>query len=204
MSTYNTSRPHPWHGLSVGEDVPNVVYAYIEMCATDTVKYEIDKESGYLIVDRPLKYSSQLPCLYGFVPRTYCGERVKALSPQATEGDGDPLDICVLSSSPINQSQILLNAKVLGGFRMLDGGEADDKIIAVLKGDLAWGDAQDISDLPKSLVDKIAHYFLTYKLKPGSTPETSIEETYGKEVAAKVIQASMEDYEELIVKLQGR
>jgi len=204
MSTYSKHRPHPWHGLSVGPDAPNTVFAYIEMTSADPVKYEIDKETGYLIVDRPQKYSSQLPCLYGFVPRTYCGERVRALSPEATEGDGDPLDICVISSSPIVQSQILLNAKVIGGFRMIDGGEADDKIIAVLQGDLAWGTAEDIKDLPSPLIDKIAHYFLTYKLKPGSTSETSIEETYGKATAAKVIQASIEDYEELIGQMTER
>ena len=191
------ARPHPWHGLSVGDAAPAIVQAYIEMNPSDLVKYEIDKETGYLIVDRPLKYSSQLPCLYGFIPRTYCGQQVQQLSPTATQGDGDPLDICVLSSSPIFQSQILLQAKVLGGFRMIDGGEADDKIIAVLKGDLAWGDAEDLSALPKGLVDKIAHYFLTYKMKPGHAPETSIEATYDKATAYQVIEASMKDYEAL-------
>src|SRR5690554_933925 len=132
-------RPHPWHGLSAGPDMPSVVHAYIELTPFDSVKYEIDKETGYLRVDRPQRTSSQPPSLYGFIPRTYCGERVCRLSPQSERGDGDPLDICVISERPINKSEIILNARVVGGIQMIDGGEADDKIIAVLAKDNFWG-----------------------------------------------------------------
>lgn len=196
--TFSEYRPHPWHGIDVGEGAPQVVNAYIEMTPFDTVKYEIDKKSGYLIVDRPQKFSSQLPCLYGYVPKTYCGAQVHALSPESTHGDGDPLDICVLSSVPIDKSQILLEAKILGGLQMVDGGEADDKIIAVLKGDLAWGNANDISDLPEAMIAKISHYFLSYKNLPAEPALTSIETVYGFDHAVAVLEASQVDYKTLV------
>ena len=103
MSSYSRWRPHPWHGLSVGPDAPRVVHAYIEITPFDSVKYEVDKESGYLRVDRPQRYSSQVPTLYGFVPQTYCASRVQALSPTSSQGDGDSLDICVLAERPITR-----------------------------------------------------------------------------------------------------
>lgn len=196
--TFSKYRPHPWHGIDVGEGAPQVVTAYIEMTPFDTVKYEVDKVSGYLIVDRPQKFSSQLPCLYGYIPKTYCGEHVNALSPVATHGDGDPLDICVLSSVPIDKSQILLDAKIVGGLQMVDGGEADDKIIAVLKGDIAWGDVEDISELPEGMINKIHHYFLSYKNLPGEPALTSIEEVYGFDHAVAVLEASQADYKTLV------
>ena len=108
-------RPHPWHGLDVGADAPSIVQAYIEMTPFDVVKYETDKVTGYLRVDRPQSGSSAPPCLYGFVPRTYCDAQVKALSPKSTQGDGDPLDICVLSERPIARANIVLDARGLGG-----------------------------------------------------------------------------------------
>ena len=86
-------RPHPWHGLSVGKDAPQILNAYIEITPFDYVKYEVDKETGYLRIDRPHQTSSQPPTLYGFIPKTFCGPRVRQLSPQSTVGDKDPLDI---------------------------------------------------------------------------------------------------------------
>ena len=141
-------RPHPWHGLEAGAAAPDVLNAYIELTPFDTVKYEIDKETGYLRVDRPQRTSSQPPMLYGFVPRTFCGERVGALLPEAERGDGDPLDICVISERPIQRSEVVLEARVLGGLPMVDGGEADDKIIAVLDSDEYWSRVTDLEDLP--------------------------------------------------------
>ena len=85
-------RPHPWHGLGPGADPPRRVDAYIEMTPFDHVKYEVDKVTGYMRVDRPQRSSSTPPALYGFVPRTYCGRRVGALSERAKKGDGDPLE----------------------------------------------------------------------------------------------------------------
>jgi inorganic pyrophosphatase len=191
-------RPHPWHGLKAGPDAPRLVHAYIELTTFDSVKFEIDKETGYLRVDRPGKTSSQPPALYGFIPRTYCGPRVHALSPQARKGDADPLDICVISERPINRPEILLNAVVVGGLQMVDAGEADDKIIAVLENDHMWGEIKDISELPKILVERLRHYFLTYKEMDPSAPtgQVEIHEVFGAEQARKVISAAMLDYEE--------
>ena len=189
-------RPHPWHGLSVGPNAPHVVHAYIEITPFDSVKYEVDKETGYLRVDRPQRTSSHPPTLYGFVPRTYCGKRVQALCPGSTVGDKDPLDICVLSERPITRAEVILNCNPVGGLQMIDGGEADDKIIAVLSNDPVWGDVKDISELPDQLIERLRHYFLTYKLRPGEPTTTQIEVIYGAKHAHKVIEAAQEDYRE--------
>ncbi len=189
-------RPHPWHGLETGADPPKLVHAYIEITPFDLVKYEVDKITGYIRVDRPQPSSSQPPALYGFIPRTYCGRRVGSLTPKAEKADGDPLDICVVSERPISRSEVILNALVVGGLQMVDQGEADDKIIAVLENDNIWGDARDISDLPDILVERLRHYFSTYKLMPGEKAHTVIERIYGQEQALKVVEASMQDYDE--------
>ena len=144
----NYFRPHPWHGLGVGPDPPETLNAYIEITPFDLMKYEVDKVSGYLRVDRPQRSSAQHPALYGFVPRTYCADRVRSLAPGARRGDGDPLDICVLSERPISKSEILIPARVIGGLQLHDRGEADDKIIAVLQNDNVMGAARDVSDVP--------------------------------------------------------
>jgi inorganic pyrophosphatase len=189
-------RPHPWHGLDAGPHPPSLVNAYIEITPFDMVKYELDKKTGYLHVDRPQRSSALPPTLYGFIPRTYCGRRVGALMPSAAKGDCDPLDICVLSERPINRSDVVLQARVVGGLAMNDGGEADDKIIAVLNKDYFWADVRDISELPSVLVERLRHYFSTYKLVHGEPPHVSIDRVYGREEAEKVIQASMDDYQE--------
>ena len=101
-------RPHPWHGLETGPNPPSLVHAYIEITPFDLMKYEIDKTTGYLRVDRPQRSSSMPPALYGFIPRTYCDARVAKLSINAERGDGDPLDICVLSERPINRAEVIV------------------------------------------------------------------------------------------------
>jgi len=189
-------RPHPWHGLSVGENAPEIVTSYIEITPFDYVKYEVDKATGYMMVDRPQRSSSQPPALYGFIPKTYCGERIHALSPSSEKGDGDPLDICVLSERPINRVEILLNARVVGGLQMVDNGEADDKIIAVLQNDNIYRSAKDITDLPEVLVERLRHYFSTYKLIPGKKETTRIEQIYGVDHAHEVIRAAIKDYDD--------
>jgi inorganic pyrophosphatase len=190
-------RPHPWHGLSAGPEPPGLVQAYIEITPFDLVKYEVDKSTGYIRVDRPQRGTSQPPTLYGFVPRTYCGPRVRELCPGATAGDHDPLDICVVSERPINRGDIIVDARVLGGLQVLDGGEADDKIIAVLDVDNVWGDAKDISDLPPIMVERLRHYFQTYKYVPGSTERViEVQGVYGVEHALKVVTAALADYED--------
>ncbi len=188
-------RPHPWHGLDAGPNAPAVVTAYIEITPFDTVKYEIDKVTGYTRVDRPQRSSSHPPTLYGFIPRTYCADRVRALSgPEAVRGDGDPLDICVVSERPITRADITLNARVVGGLQMIDKGEADDKIVAVLENDLFWGKVDDLDGLPPKMVERLTHYFSTYKLVPGRESEASIARTYGREHAEEVIDAARADY----------
>ncbi len=190
-------RPHPWHGLAVGPNAPDVVHAYIEITPFDTVKYELDKTTGFLRVDRPQRTSSSPPTLYGFIPRTYCGDRVGALLPAAERGDADPLDICVLSERPIDRSEVILNAHVIGGLPMVDGGEADDKIVAVLQNDHLWGHIRDLSELPPVLVERLRHYFETYKLVPGQSNAVEIGPAYGREHALAVVNAAVADYDEV-------
>lgn len=192
---------HPWHGIQIGEEAPEIVTSFIEVIPTDTVKYEIDKISGYLKVDRPQKFSNIVPALYGFVPRTFCDEEVAERCMAHTGrkdivGDQDPLDICVLTERQISHGNILVPAIPIGGFRMIDGGEADDKIIAVLKNDEAYTDWRDISDVPKSIIQRLKHYFLTYKQNPDENDAShcEIDEIYGREEAVAVVQASMNDY----------
>ena len=190
-------RRHPWHGLEavpVGADEGSV-QAYIEMLPSDTVKYELDKESGFLMVDRPQRTSATPPALYGFIPKTYCAEEVAKRCEGVTVADGDPLDICIYSERLINRADIILNARVVGGIQMIDGGEADDKIIAVLEGDNIWGGVTDIIDLPAIKTERLQHYFSTYKLIPGKTVDIKVDCVYGREEALNVIEAARKDYD---------
>lgn len=189
-------RPHPWHGLEVGPDPPRRVNVYVEITPFDVIKYEIDKSTGYLRVDRPQRTSSLPPTLYGFVPRTFCGPRVAALSDHGTVGDADPLDICVISERPIGRSEVLLEARVVGGLRMLDRGEVDDKIVSVLVNDAFWHHVEDLSELPKPMIQRLHHYFSTYKKVPGEELDTEIEATYGAAAAHRAVEAAMADYQE--------
>jgi len=187
-------RPHPWHGLEAGPQPPDIVYAYIEMTSFDHIKYEVDKVTGYLYVDRPQRTSSLPPSLYGFIPRTYCAERVKALSKGAARGDGDPLDICVISERPINRSEIFLNAIVVGVIQLLDHDEADDKIVAVLENDHIYGHIRNLSDLPDVIVERLQHYFRTYKMVEGQKAGIEILAVEGPEKAREIVSAAIADY----------
>ena len=195
-----TFQAHPWHGVSPGNKAPELVSAYIEIVPTDAVKYELDKASGHLKVDRPQRFSSMCPTLYGFIPQTFCGEEVAALCAERTgrdgvEGDGDPMDICVLSEKTFAHGSFFLNAKPIGGLRMIDGLQADDKIIAVLDSDLAYGGLNDIRDVAQGLVDRLKHYFLSYKQFPGEAPrKVEIVDVYDREGAIDVIKRSLVDY----------
>ena len=200
QSMHSLFKAHPWHGVSIGEHSPGLINAYIEIVPTDTVKYEMDKTTGILKIDRPLRFSNICPVPYGFVPQTYCGGNVAGLFSKRSgrkelAGDGDPLDICVLTEKLISHSDILLQAVPIGGLSLLDRNEADDKIIAVMKDDVAFSGWRDIRDVPPPVVDRLRHYFLTYKRAPGASPPTSeITEVYGLEEACAVIRASHEDY----------
>jgi inorganic pyrophosphatase len=200
-------KPHPWHGISPGDRIPEVLQCFIEVVPSDTLKYEIDKVSGYLKIDRPQKYSNICPALYGFVPQTFCGEGVAAFSSQKTgrhlEGDCDPLDICVLTDRPIQHGNVLVECIPIGGFRMVDQNEADDKIIAVLKDDATYGSWIDIAQAPQPVLDRLSHYFLTYKQAPGSMSSScEITHTYGREEAHDVIRRSLSDYKTIFGDLE--
>ena len=192
---------HPWHGLTPGKDAPEMVNAYIEIVPTDVVKYELDKQSGHLHVDRPQRFSSMCPSLYGFIPQTFCGDEVARLCAERTgindiKGDGDPMDICVLTEKTFAQGNFFLNAKPIGGLRMIDGEQADDKIISILESDLAYGHIRDIGETPKALVDRLKHYFLSYKQFPGDKPKrVEIADVYDRAEALDVINRSLRDYQ---------
>jgi inorganic pyrophosphatase len=193
-------KSHPWHGIEIGERVPEIVTSFIEVIPSDTVKYEVDKKTGYLKIDRPQKFSNIVPALYGFVPRTYCKDQVAKYCMEQTGrkdivGDGDPLDICVLTEREVTHGNIIVQARPIGGFRMIDGGEADDKIIAVLENDEVYGKWEDVSELPAAIINRLRHYFLTYKQLPGEEPKCEITHIYGRKEAHEVIKRSQKDYQ---------
>lgn len=196
MKAFSEWRPHPWHGIDPGSELPRLVSAYIEIGPFDTVKFEVEKDSGYLLVDRSIRSSSLCPALYGFIPRTYCGSRTGQLMEGAVNGDGDPLDICVITERPIARVDILLTARVVGGFPLLDRGKADDKIIAVIEDDPLWSGVRELSELPHALIDRLMHYFIAYKMEPGKPGAVRIGQAYGYNHAKEVVTAALADYRE--------
>lgn len=200
---FRTNKAHPWHGIEYGEGAPDEVTVFVEIVPRDTVKYEVDKESGYLKIDRPQQYSNVVPANYGFIPRTYCGERISQMAADkwgkpVAAGDGDPLDILVLSEHHIPRGDIILKAIPIGGFCLIDAGEADDKIIAVLKGDKVFEQYTEIALLPKGILERFEHYFLTYKSLPDAPNICEIAYSYGREESYDVIRAAIADYSSLI------
>jgi len=200
---FRTNKAHPWHGIEIGPDAPAEVTVFVEIVPGDTVKYEADKDTGYLKIDRPQQYSNVVPANYGFIPRTYCGEGIAALARAGSEkavakGDGDPLDILVLSEHHIPRGDIILKARPIGGFCLLDGGEADDKIIAVLRGDKVYEQYADVAGLPDGIMTRIEHYFLTYKSLPDEPNRCEIAYSYGRDAAYVVIKTAIADYASLI------
>ncbi len=192
-------KSHPWHGVEIGPDAPELVMCFVEMVPRDTVKYEVDKVTGYLKIDRPQKYSTTVPALYGFIPQTYSGDRVAELSREKTGndkivGDSDPVDICILTEKEITHGDILVRARPIGGFRMIDNNQADDKLIAVMNNDAVYEGYRDVTDLPEKVVNRLRHYFLTYKDLPGVPADVEITHVYGREEALDLINRSMEDY----------
>lgn len=193
-------KSHPWHGISIGAEAPEIITCFIEMVPTDTVKYEVDKQTGYLRIDRPQQYSNVIPALYGFIPQTYCGEKVAELSRDILDrkdicGDGDPLDICVLTEKPITHGDILVRARPIGGLRLIDQDQADDKLIAVMNNDAVYGEYRDIEDMPEYVLKRLRHYFVTYKDIPGAEKSRcELTHTYGADVAKDVIRRAASDY----------
>ena len=204
---FRINKAHPWHGVPIGDNAPEEVTVFIEIVPRDTVKYEVDKETGYLKIDRPQQYSNVVPANYGFVPQTYCSDGVAGLARGKTDilirqGDGDPLDILVLTEHHIPRGDIILKARPIGGLCLIDNNEADDKIIAVLKGDKVFEQYTEIADLPKGILERFMHYFLTYKSPPGEPNVCHIPYTYGREASYEVIESAISDYANLLEKLR--
>lgn len=204
---FRTDKAHPWHGIPIGDGAPAEVTVFIEIVPRDTVKYEVDKETGYLKIDRPQQYSNVVPANYGFIPQTYCDSGIAELARAKTEitvkgGDGDPLDILVLSEHHIPRGDIILKARPIGGFCLIDDNEADDKIISVLKGDKVFEQYEEISQLPKGILGRFEHYFLTYKSLPDAPNVCEIAYSYGREASYEVISAAIDDYAKLVGKLR--
>ena len=200
---FRTDKAHPWHGIEIGDGAPEEVTVFVEIVPSDTVKYEADKETGYLKIDRPQQYSNVVPANYGFIPRTYCARRIADLARSKTtititDGDHDPLDILVLSEHHIPRGDIILKARPIGGLCLVDAGEADDKIIAVLKGDKVFEQYTEIAQLPKGILERFAHYFLTYKSLPGERSVCELPYSYGREESYRVIAAAVGDYSKLV------
>lgn len=173
---------NPWHKVKVGDRTPEVVNGIIEIPQNTRAKYELDKESGLLMMDRVLYSAMYYPANYGFIPQTYCD-------------DGDPLDIVVLSQIDI-VPMCIVSAKVIGVMRMLDGGEADDKIIAVAENDMSVNHMNDISELPEHFCKELKNFFEDYKKLENKTVE--VEEFQDAATAKQIILQSMEDYKQLM------
>lgn len=191
---------HPWHGIEPDMDASGLLTAFIELVPGENLKFELDKPSGWLRIDRPQKFASRPPVMYGLIPKTYCGKRVGARCTEVTglndiKGDGDPMDVLLLAEHSPAYGGLLARARVIGGLRMIDGGEADDKIIAVLEADAVYGGIQHIADVPKPVVDRLLHYFTSYKQPPGEAEsKVSIPQVYDRDEAIKMVKLSEEDY----------
>ena len=201
MDFNHMHKAHPWHGIDLGPNCPDEIRAFVEIVPTDTVKYEVDKASGYLCLDRPQKFSNIVPSLYGFLPKTYCDTNMaeltnKVLARYDVEGDHDPLDICILAEKSVTHGDIIVKGIPIGGIRLLDHNQADDKIIAVLKHDSVYGHYTDIEQIPKDIVRRLVHYFTTYKDIPGDLRKRmEFVGLYGAQEAKEVIKAAMKDYD---------
>ena len=169
---------NPWHDVSFGDQSPSIVQCIIEIPSGSKAKYELDKESGLLRLDRVLFSSVHYPANYGFIPRTYCDDK-------------DPLDVLVISQVEVVPFCIV-NAKVIGVMRMLDGGESDDKIIAVAADDISVNHYNDISDLPPHTILEVRRFFEDYKILENK--EVVVEGFLGREEAYRIVNESIELY----------
>lgn len=184
MTKLNIDAQNPWHKVNVGEEAPAIVNGIIEIPKNTRAKYELDKESGMLMLDRVLFSSMYYPANYGFIPKTYCDDK-------------DPLDILVLSQITI-VPMCIVSAKVIGVMQMLDGGEMDDKIIAVASNDMSVNHIDDISELPEHFFKELKNFFEDYKKLENKTVEVA--EFQNAEKAREIVKQSMLDYDAYISK----
>jgi len=171
---------NPWHAVHIGDNAPEIVTAMIEIPKESKSKYELDKDTGFLKLDRVLYSSMTYPYNYGFIPQTYCDDK-------------DPLDILVLTQAKIFPMS-LMRAKVIGVMRMIDGGEADDKIIAVSPDDMSVNHIEDIEELAPHALLELKNFFEDYKKLENK--EVLVEKFQNKEKAWEIIKQSMIDYKE--------
>lgn len=169
---------NPWHNVRIGTSSPQIVNGIIEIPKGSRAKYELDKDSGLLILDRVIYSSMYYPANYGFIPRTYCD-------------DGDPLDILVLTQIVVDPLCIV-PAKVIGAMQMLDQGEKDDKIIAVADGDMSVNHLNDISELPPHFIKELRNFFEDYKKLENK--EVVIEDFQNRETAIQIVEKAIIDY----------
>lgn len=195
-SNHTKYKPHPWHGLEPLSDVRGKVVAFIEVTQYDRIKFEIDPTTGYLSVDRPQRNSSLPPVPYGFIPRTLSGPKTGNLMAENSEGDGDALDICVLAEHEITRSEIVLEAQIIGALKTFDNGKADPKLIAILEGDMLWGDIRSLSDLPSRHMDRLEHYFRQYKVEKNRENPVEISGRCDRDEALRLLDAAIEDYQD--------
>lgn len=178
---------HPWHSLDIGERTPEIVNAVIEIPMGSKIKYELDKKSGLIRVDRILYGAVHYPANYGFIPQTYCEDK-------------DPLDILVLCQEGVFPRSII-EARVIGSMAMKDGGEADDKIIAVHTSDPAFMEYTDISQLPGFILNELKKFFEDYKKLENK--EVAVDEFFGRFDAQRIVRQAMADYESQAHELQN-
>lgn len=170
-----------WHDISPERIRPDQFIAVIEITKGSKNKYELDKETGLIILDRILYTSTHYPANYGFIPRTY-------------SEDHDPLDVLVLSQGSF-EPLTLVQALPIGAIKMIDNDEVDEKIIAIPKGDPAYNCFRDISDLPEHVFEEISHFFEVYKQLEHKV--TSVKEIVGRDRAIAMIEQAMKAYDEL-------
>lgn len=170
---------NPWHHVSPGEDLPGIVNGIIEIPRGSRAKYELDKDSGMLRLDRVIYSAMYYPANYGFIPQTYCEDK-------------DPLDILIITQVKV-VPMCLVPAKIIGVMRMLDNGEADDKLIAVSAGDPSVNHIEDISELPPHTIAELRNFFEDYKKLENKTVQ--VEEFFGKETALQILQESFDMYQ---------
>ncbi|MGB1041666.1 MAG: inorganic diphosphatase [Flavobacteriales bacterium] len=175
-------KTNPWHKVNIGDNTPDIVNGIIEIPKNTRAKYELDKESGLLLMDRVIFSSMHYPANYGFIPQTYCDDK-------------DPLDIMILSQIAV-VPMCIVSAKVIGVMRMIDGGEMDDKIIAVAENDMSVNHMNDIDDIPAHWIKELRNFFEDYKKLENK--EVQVEEFQNAETAKKIILQSMEDYKTYI------
>jgi inorganic pyrophosphatase len=169
---------NPWHDVSIGSDAPDIVRAIIEIPRGSRAKYELDKESGLLKLDRVLYSSVHYPANYGFIPRTL-GD------------DHDPLDILVLSQVEV-EPLCIVRARVIGVMRMVDSGEGDDKILAVAADDVSVDDIRSIEQLPSHFHSELRHFFEEYKRLENKT--VLVEDFQDATLAKEIISAATANY----------